>query len=447
MAPPSDNDRPANKAKGAPVAPLTSPIGRSASKLAKAIFQAELPEQFVRTLPAQSLYLVVKENGLESSVDLIEMTSLEQCRLLLDFDLWHGDRFDEQRLWDWLSLADAASSLTPLQRVLKTIDLKLVALMIERHVEHEVFEEPTENPPAPGFYTPDKGYTWLNITCEDANQQFQLARFLALIFETDADLFYQLLAIPGVQTGSMLEEDALSDRNKRLAAEGVPEPELVEEMHRLCTAQELRALLESSDEVPHVIDVRSIEPLIYDPALLQPLGSLVASLYTREEFEAELSYLMNGAIVRWGVPLNDPAAMKSLAQKVRGALNIGLERALKESTLSPLEAYRRVGLGPLYRHGLTCVLPLCRAASRLARQGGDRLQEEEPALAEVLNQLRASFPELPEFVEKDGSFREASDGQLATGSRAIEHLEDIAIAEKLLEQIRVRLEPGARATE
>ena len=70
-----------------------------------------------------------------------------------------------------------------LQRLLKVVDFKLLGLLVERHVDHRVFEEPTDIPPGPHFYTPDKGYTWLRVTLEDATRHFLFSRLLALIFD------------------------------------------------------------------------------------------------------------------------------------------------------------------------------------------------------------------------------------------------------------------------
>jgi hypothetical protein len=175
--------------------------------------------------------MVVKSTGLQSSSDIIMMASMEQCRLLTDFDLWTGDTLHEEALWEWLALTDETESLELLQRFIKIVDLKLLAVLIEKYVEVKVFEEPTDQPPGAGFHTPDKGHTWIGIATEDADKHFLLARLLALIFESSAELFYQLISIVSVATTSMLEEESYQERQKRLAAEGVPEPEVDAAVH------------------------------------------------------------------------------------------------------------------------------------------------------------------------------------------------------------------------
>ena len=166
--------------------------GHSCRDLYKAIFEADAPEQLVRQLPTQTLFMIVKSVGLPSAAELISMASLEQCRLLSDFDLWNGDSLNEAALWEWLALTDEVESLELLQKLVKFVDLKLFAILFGKYIEVKIFDDPTEQPPGEGFHTPDRGATWIGIKTEDPDKHFLLARLLALIFESSAELFYRL---------------------------------------------------------------------------------------------------------------------------------------------------------------------------------------------------------------------------------------------------------------
>ncbi|MEX0596710.1 MAG: DUF6178 family protein, partial [Candidatus Paceibacterota bacterium] len=54
--------------------------------LLRKIFQSDSPELYVKQLPAQALYLTIKQNGLADCFELLELCTVEQCQLFLDLD-------------------------------------------------------------------------------------------------------------------------------------------------------------------------------------------------------------------------------------------------------------------------------------------------------------------------------------------------------------------------
>ena len=424
--------------------------GKLTSKsLAKAIFSADLPEQAIRELPAQSLYMAIRHNGLQDSFDLIDIASLEQTRTLLDFDLWTRDRFNEDNFWEWLSLADHAAVLEGnedaeeglrfLQKLLKVIDLKLVALILDRYVQIDVYQEPTEQPPGAGFYTPDKGFTWICIKIEDGTKHFYLARFLALIFETDAKLFYQIIAVPTVSTEAMLEEESYQDRSKRLNSEGVPDQESSTRLNAPLDLNHARALVNKQPSntnkiVAQTRDLFPVEPLIYDGEISGALAEILTRTPGREAIESELTMLLNAAIVHWSNEWWDNNALMHLTAKVKGAISVGLEIARTQLLLGALESYERLELAGLYQLGLGAILPLRRLA-RNASEHSAIAHGGAPMLA-LIDALKNPFPDLPAFFSAtDLSVKDeflSADGKLQGGLRAIASLADIEAIERLL---------------
>ena len=401
---------------------ISPPRGFSTDSLARAIFRAELPDEVLRSLPAQALHLVIAKNGLTESGDLLQSVSSEQCRLLLDFDLWGGsedgsDALDEERLWEWLSLADDDSGLTLLQQIVKCLDLKIVGLLICRYVETVIFEESTDAPPGPEFYSPDRGRTWIHVHGLDDTKQFLLNRLLALLFETNADLFFQLLSIPSVATPAPLQEEAYQDRTKRLVAEGVPEPEFA---HQICAPLDQRSLvqlLEKSKKRPAIGGVAAIEPLVYSSGVLQPLQRFIADVPDQGELEAELTLIMNASIVSWQVAYSDVAAVTELMEQVRGIINIGLEALDQHEDGNPIEVYNRIGLQPIFRRGLAEVLHLRKCAQRAALP-------EDPAEGMIVAALRRPLPMIPTWLDGAGAIQ-APEGKLEATLRPITHLNEI----------------------
>lgn len=414
-------------------APVIAPVrGHTCRELYKAIFESDAPEQMVRQLPAQSLFMVVKEVGLSAACDLLSLASLEQIRLLSDLDLWHGDVLNEQSLWEWLSLADEGDSLEILQKVLKCIDLKIVSVLIARYVDVQVFEESTDNPPAPGFYTPDKGFTWIGIKIENEDHHFLLARLLALIFETSTELFYQLLSVPSVATISMLEEESYQERTKRLAAEGVPEPEVASKVHGLYSLQEALADLKEQGVSNAIEDVRAVEPLLYQSRATKYFSELLEGSHAHDVLAMEFTYVVNAAIVRFGIDFSDQDAVFLLCQKVKGAINIGLEKLVEQTGTRVQELYNTLGLEKLYRLGLADLMVLRSRARKVSLEQAEAFRDAEPALFSTVACAREPFPSMPLALEDDGTV-EQKNGVLESGERAIETVAAVTAVRELLD--------------
>lgn len=411
--------------------------GHTCRDLYKAIFDADAPEQVVRQLPAQTLYMVVKSTGLQAASDVIMMASMEQCRLLTDFDLWTGDTLHEEALWEWLAVTDETESLELLQKFLKIVDLKLIAILIDRYVEIKVFEEPTEQPPAAGFHTPDKGYTWLGIKTEDADKHFLLARLLALLFESSAELFYQLISIKGVATPSMLEEESYQERQKRLAAEGVPEAEVAAAVHAPYSVAEAKAEVDAKKHRRCVDDIRSIEPLIYEARVTKLFADLVRDVSDRDELEMEFTYLMNAAVVRWGVDFSNQDNVLDLAERIKGAINIGLERLTIGTSLSLKEVYEALGLGKLYRLGLSELMAIRTKARKIPLESVGTLKDAEPVLFGVVACAREAFPVMPMYLNDDGS-TEYEHGVLPAGHRSLTTVTSVVTVNDLLDRVKAK---------
>jgi len=390
-----------------------------------------MPEQFVRTIPAQSLFMAIKQNGLTASSDLIELASIEQCRLMLDFDCWSGDRFSEEHFWEWLSLTDEDSGLKLLQKLIRFVDLKLISLLISRYVDVQIFDEPTENPPGPGFHTPDRGFTWLGIHAPDADKHFLLARLFALIFETDAELFYQLISIPNVSTAALLEEESYQERTKRLAAEGVPERGWAFTINSPLEPQDFTTLLAGA-KPPALADIEVIEPIVYDPAKLQPLDGLLDDLRDREQAEMEITLIANAGVVHWGVDFGDHDGVTALLERIKGAINVGLEHAIAANPkLSALAIYEAVGLQPLYRLGLRALMNL-QALVRTS-SADHPATDIDPSYRTILRDaLLEPFPQAPTFLDATGAITPPTAGEVPTTRRAFEHIVEIEAVRRLL---------------
>lgn len=405
--------------------------GLSIANLAQMLFKGDASPDYIRSLPAQSLYLAVKHLGIASAADILETASIEQCRLLFDFDCWSKDQFDEEAFWEWLAIADDEHGLRLLQKFVKFVDLKLVALMIARHVEVKVLEEKTDNPPAPGFFTPDQGFTWVHVTVPEGTRNFLLSRLLALIFETSTEVFYQILSVPGVATQSELEEESYQERSKRLQSEGLPSDEYSFEINTpLSESQVFGASDRRVGTESRIKDMPVVEPLVYDGILVRPFADLLPNLTEREEFEGELTLITNAAFLRWSIDISDEQQVRHWIAKVRGAVNIGLEIACARTGESPWHVYQRLGLKSLYRLGLGTLFSLQKQAARIPEDALRDLSSESEIFS-LLAGAREKFPEAPLFLDAQGNLLNQS-GVLQPGFRSFDHLREIDAVREIL---------------
>lgn len=398
--------------------------------LAREIFQGRVPDEFVRALPAQSLYMAIKHNGAESSADILEIASIDQFRLFVDFECWSRDQFSEESFWNWLRILSASDDLKLLQKFIGSIDLKLLAILISRYVQVCSFEEPTDSPPAPNWYTPDRGFTWLHFSTEESFKQFILGKLFAVLFETNQKLFYQILFVPNVSTDSMLEEEAYQDRCRRLSAEGIPTTEVAHMINRAISAEALLVELKQDPVKQSAIEIPVVDPLIYEAGGLEPLSSLAASVSNRDEFEGELTLIMNAAIVHYSVDFSEQDDVLALVSNVQGALNIGLERLHENSSYTLAEIYQKVGLQKPYRLGLATVMDLKKQALKISDEQL-RSASKEAEVFSVIANLRENFPRMPLFLNPDGSIS-SEDGVLTAGHKAIETWREVNTLIKFL---------------
>jgi hypothetical protein len=406
----------------------------NAAQLAKALYKADLPESFIRSLPAQALYLAINANSLESSTEIIGIATAEQLQLLLDFDIWDKDSFSEERFWNWLAISDEDEDLRLLANIVRVTDLKIIALLIARYTDRKVFEEPTDNPPGPHYFTPDRGLTWIHIRLEETERYRLLGKLLAYLYETNPKVFYQLMAVPDVATATDLEEQAFQDKQRRLSDEGIPSPEESAAVNTPLSLTLARSRLAEPAHTEVSLKLKAIEPIVYQGRGLQPLTDFFNELgkqdaTLRDELEAELSLLANAAFVRFGVNFADHDEIIGLIDFVKGTLNIGLELLMKEPNVDAHALYQAFHLRGIYQVGLHPILELHKAAKKLSQAELEKLVPEA-VLFGIVAGAREFPPKKPNFLE--ASIETDSQGQLAPGWGRFDAHTQVKIAQELI---------------
>jgi hypothetical protein len=417
---------------------VSSAPALSGRALARAIFDCDVPEAMIKEMPAQSLYYAILENGLDSSSDLLKLITIDQQKALLDFDCWESDNFREDRFWQWLEIACSEDDFSLLRKLIQAVDLKIIALIIGRQAEIVTNEEPTDAPPGPHFYTPDRGYTWIGLLTEDPDKERLIGRLLAYLYESNTDLFYQLIQIPTVETSSVLEEESFQDKERRIQCEGIPSRDCAfETISALKPEVALAALREPKTILPLAAGT-VIEPIIAGRFRLAPLQGILERRGGLDDVKIELSHLMNCLVVRYNIPFFEDDVVKTLREKMLGAINIGLHYLVQKSNLDADEIISRGGFKTPLRVGLWLLQDLRASIVKLSESLVELLPQDSHLFLIVAG-IRENIPALPSFYDTDLNFLKTP-GPIEQEWKAFETLGEVesvrAFAERELQKLK-----------
>jgi hypothetical protein len=413
-------------------------IWRTPKRIVNDLLEAADPQAAVQALQPQVLYSIVAQLGFSGAIELLELASREQLAAAIDFHIWQRDEIDLDKLLEVLSCTDATSSLDLLGRIVRAIDLKIISLLIARHVSVVTLDDPSEVPIEEGFVTPDNGSTWLRVETSNPDLHFNISRVLAYIYETNIQLFYQLISIPTVHTASMLEEEAYLEREKRLQTLGFPDEQVSIDVCTPLSPHELKAklgIVSNQDatskfvEAKNGITIEDTEPFHLKPSRRDTsrTSKLLSMVRDPGEFEGEFGFLLNVTLVRWHVNLSEIEGIREMAERVRGAIEIGLELA-SDLNVNELSAYEAIGLGGLFRAGLWHLLELQKDAFAV-RTKADLLDLDRPT-SQLLQALTDHLPALPDWWKPGMTLEAMPDAAFIT--KPIASLNQIADIEKLL---------------
>ena len=378
------------------------------------LLNCEDVEQAVRNLPPVTFYLSVLGSGINDSAELIEAATSEQYRFLLDVFLWDRDRFNEDEVWRWLEELDDPKDLQPISRFLREVDRDVLTLLVARNIEVIFCEEPSEAPPGDGFFTPDHGFTWVNISSDDPTVFRLCGRLLALLFQTNAEMFYQLLNEATARTAMELEEESFAEKTRRLLDFGLPDLESCVELHSpraFALEQSLKPVLAASP-VPDAI--QSLEPL--------------QSVVLNSDVQQELSWIASAALLHFRADFSDADSVSELLSSVNGAINIGLQRTCGNDSAAAMKLVEKHGLKTFYRAGLYELNQLKRSVEE--RQPSEAKLNEDRELRILVHALTLGIPRYPIFTQID---YEGSDPKFMLQHRAFVGLGEVLEVKKLAE--------------
>lgn len=185
------------------------------------IMQSEAARELIQALPAEEVFWMVKQRGIEDSLPVIARTTHEQFQYLIDLDCWQRDQFVPENCLSWYRVLGRCNIAKVLEWFEQADESLLVAGLKQFVSIHKIEEESdySEEYEAMPPCTLD-GINYFKFTTEEA--QIVLLPLFKVLLNNEAALFQTL--IEGIIWDSRIEaeEDALHWRQSRSAENGFP---------------------------------------------------------------------------------------------------------------------------------------------------------------------------------------------------------------------------------
>lgn len=357
------------------------------------ILDARDPGALVRALPPDELYFTIREVGLADAVELVQLASAEQFKVLLDLDAWRQGRFEPRRALPWLRAArvgalDDPRAAARLARKQRALDPEL-ALLIFRDalLVHDLkVEEDPEITSDLTFRSPDGAY--LVEFLVEGSDYLAVRGLIDDLQAEDAFKLSRLLASLAWELPSELEEAALRWRTGRLADLGYPSLEEALSWYARPPARPAEA-----PGTPARAPGFFLAPLAEGTLLARAAAGLAED--DRVALELQLVGAGNAVMVADGIDPVDLDEIRAAVAGARAMVELGLSRLAGGEEARAVEVLRDTPVKRLFQEGFGRVLELCWRAERLLKGGGAgtrRVPLLDAPLGEVVTALSGRRP-------------------------------------------------------
>ncbi|HEY6003555.1 MAG TPA: DUF6178 family protein [Anaeromyxobacter sp.] len=353
------------------------------------ILDARDPQALVRALPADELYLTVRDVGLADSAVLVQLASPEQFEVFLDLESWKRDAFDPRKALPWLRAARAGSQLEPRAaarwaRKLAELDREVLFLVLRDALQiHDLEADPDPEIASDHFMRTPEGKYVIEFKVEGV-EYVAVRGILDDLFAEDPFQATRLLAAIRWEAPSELEESALRWRTGRLADLGWP------------SLEEARSWFARPPRAPAQPPGPPVRPAGFFLAALAR-GTLLDRAAARlspeaaDAVEAQIVSAANAVLVADAVDPGDVEAVRSAFESARGYLELGLEKLAGADEERAAEALASMPVKRIFQEGFGRVLELAWRAERIRERAGPEARLGSP-LDEALAALGSRRP-------------------------------------------------------
>jgi hypothetical protein len=353
------------------------------------ILDAKDPQALVRALPADELYLTIRDVGLGDAVPLVQLASAKQFKVFLDLDAWSGSVFDPRRVLPWLRAARAGAHLDPKaaarwEKKLAALDREVLYLILRDAVRlHDLEEDPDPEFESDRFMRTPEGKYVIDFTVEGV-EYAAVRGLLDDLYAEDPFKATRLLSAIRYEMPSELEETALRWRTGRLADLGWPPIE--EALSWFARPPRTPAHPAGLPARPGGFFLAALAR----GALLDRAAARLAP-EERDRVEAEVVAAANAVLVADAVDPGDPDAVRSAFESARAYLELGLEKLAARDEERAAAALVETPLKRIFQEGFGRVLELSWRAQRILERAGEGTRFGAP-LDEALAALAARRP-------------------------------------------------------
>ncbi|MEE4351829.1 MAG: DUF6178 family protein [Desulfatiglans sp.] len=339
----------------------------SGSETLNRILSVENPGDFIRELPIEDFFRLVKKVGTEESLALLELASVEQWQYLLDLEIWERDRIDISRSSQWMSLLEQANC----QQLVKWVFSEgeyLAYYHFFRTVEVKVINDQDDAVDLPdGFFSLDGVFY---VRASDPQYRKSMEHILREMADENLERYQAfLLGLVGMVPAEV-EEEIYRVRNLRLGEHGFLPYEEAIGVYAPVDIEDLKK--EEPHTLSDIIDKKEVRDMIPVLPLAQAeTGNLFMEVTERltdpillDRLRLEFAGLANQILSADRVVVHEMEALHKACRKAARIANLAVERVCGKDLESAEKLLRRHSLLTLFRVGFGMTLKLKWEAER-----------------------------------------------------------------------------------
>lgn len=335
----------------------------------------------VRKLPTTDLFYLIKDLGVEATVDLLPLLSESQWQGFVDIDLWSQDHVEIGAFQQWMEAAALAGPETQTTLLRGLEDELLVTLLMANVTVHERDLDLDFVPDTSEVLTSPDGMFYLEFT-EHADAVTTIDRLLRLLYADDPDRARRVLRASRWEILSDNEERCYQWRSNRMEELGYPSKERAVQIFSPIQILEFKQqIAKQLPTFPEANLVASDQPItsgltlpdVHEVPYLAECLALVPEGPRRARIAQAFVHLTQTILVATDAELGNVDEHHEAGRRAFATVGLGLSYLSNNTHHIGAEILARVWLGHLFETGHTILTDIQRRATRLhSRAAGGR---------------------------------------------------------------------------